>query len=117
MTREAGDVVRVGDVAVHGVDVDPETRCAHYATERDVLAIAFACCGTFYPCFECHAALADHEAEVWPRDARDVEALRCGACGAAFAIETYLAAPSSCPACDAPFNPGCVDHHDRYFAV
>lgn len=117
MTDHAGDVVRVGDVEVRGVDVDPLTRCAHYAADRDVLAIAFACCGTFYPCFRCHAAIAGHDATVWPQEGWDGEALLCGACGSTFAIGTYLDDPLSCPACDAAFNPGCRDHHDRYFAV
>lgn len=117
MTAETGDVVRVGGLEVRGVDVDPHSRCAHYASDRDVLAIAFACCGTFYSCAECHAAVADHDAEVWPKASWDESALLCGACGSTFAVEAYLDDPLSCPACGAAFNPGCRDHHGRYFAV
>lgn len=100
---------------VRGVGVDPETRCAHYSTDRDVLAIAFACCGTFHPCYRCHAAVADHDAEVWPASTRDERAVLCGSCGSRMAIGTYLDAPLACAECGAAFNPGCRDHHDRYF--
>ncbi|GAB7093775.1 CHY zinc finger protein [Halolamina litorea] len=50
---------------VRGVGVGPETRCGHYDSDLDVIAIRFPCCGTFYPCYECHRAVADHEAERW----------------------------------------------------
>ena len=30
---------------VHGVDVDPETRCAHWRSPLDIIAIQFKCCG------------------------------------------------------------------------
>ena len=117
MAESEVDRVTVAGTEVVGVDVDPETRCAHYATERDVLAIAFRCCETFYPCATCHAEAADHDADVWPVSAFDHRALLCGVCGHRFAIEAYLDSPGACPACEAAFNPGCVDHHDRYFAV
>jgi uncharacterized CHY-type Zn-finger protein len=29
----------IGDVTVIGIDVDPETRCAHYHGHRDIIAI------------------------------------------------------------------------------
>lgn len=117
MTVSGGDRITVGGTTVRGVAVDDATRCTHYDSRRDVLAFAFPCCGTFYPCVHCHAALADHDAEVWPTTAFDERAVCCGACGERLAIETYLASPLACPGCDAEFNPGCVDHHDRYFDV
>lgn len=107
----------VHGVPVEGVDVDPETRCAHYDTDRDVLAIRFPCCETFYPCFECHRAATDHPAEVWSPGSFDRRAVLCGACGERIRIVDYLSEPTACPACRVAFNPGCVDHHHRYFAV
>jgi uncharacterized CHY-type Zn-finger protein len=50
---------------VRGVDVGPETRCRHYDSDLDVIAVRFPCCGTFYPCYECHLVAADHEPERW----------------------------------------------------
>lgn len=112
---QTGDRITVGNVVVRGLDVDPETRCAHYDSDRDVLAFAFPCCEPYYPCYRCHDAIADHDRTLWPRAARDRRAVLCGACGARSSIAAYLADPLACPACGVPFNPGCHEHHDRYF--
>lgn len=108
---------RIHGHPVRGVGVGPETRCAHYAGERDVIAIRFACCGTYYPCFRCHGAVADHPSERWPREAFDRPAVLCGVCGRELAVEAYLTGDSRCPDCGAGFNPGCRTHRHRYFAV
>ena len=34
---------------------------------------------------------------------------------AAVVVGVGLAADDACPACGAPFNPGCRRHRDRYF--
>ena len=102
---------------VVGVDLDSDTRCAHYHTDRDVIAIRFACCGTYYPCFQCHAACADHPADQWPRDQFQRAAVLCGVCGTELSVRSYLDADHECPSCEAAFNPGCRNHADRYFAV
>lgn len=99
---------------VRGVAVDAETRCAHYGTDRDVVAIAFPCCGTFYPCFRCHEEVADHDAEVWPIERREEPAVLCGACGATLAVQEYVAV-DACPDCTRRFNPACADHYHQYF--
>lgn len=100
---------------VYGVDVDDETRCAHYDTERDIIAIRFPCCERFYPCFRCHDAVADHPRETWPADGWDTEAVLCGVCGVKLTISAYLDSGSRCPECDAEFNPGCANHYGLYF--
>lgn len=100
---------------VRGVDVDAETRCRHYGTDTDVIAIRFPCCETFYPCFECHEAVADHEARQWGADDGDEPAVLCGVCGAVLAIDGYVACEDRCPDCDAAFNPGCRAHYHYYF--
>ncbi|QLG64344.1 hypothetical protein HUG12_20930 (plasmid) [Halorarum salinum] len=105
----------VHGIPVHGVEIDPETRCAHYDTGRDVIALRFGCCGEFYACFRCHDAVAGHDSEPWPRDRFDEPAVLCGACGAALAVGGYRQCEYSCPRCDAAFNPGCADHEDLYF--
>ncbi|MFC6731520.1 MULTISPECIES: CHY zinc finger protein [unclassified Haladaptatus] len=100
---------------VRGVAVDAATRCAHYDSSLDVVALKFACCETYYPCFECHEAVADHPATVWLRDRFDEPAVLCGVCETELTVTEYLDAANECPACEAEFNPGCRAHHDRYF--
>ncbi|GGM67405.1 putative CHY-type Zn-finger protein [Halarchaeum rubridurum] len=106
----------VGDTVVRGLDVDPETRCAHYDTARDVVAVRAACCDTYYPCRACHDAVADHDHEVVPRDAFDDPAVLCGACGATLTVREYADCDDACPACGHAFNPGYKRHWSRYFA-
>lgn len=103
------------DISLRGVEVGPETRCAHYHGPRDVIAIRFACCDVFYPCHACHDEAAGHAPERWSRDAFDTPAVLCGRCRTVLSIEQYLDADHTCPACGAAFNPGCGRHHDRYF--
>lgn len=102
-------------MSVRGVDVGAETRCAHYGGERDVIAIRFACCDDYYPCFRCHEAVADHESEPLPADAGDEPGVLCGACDAVLTVRAYLDADDACPECGAGFNPGCADHYHLYF--
>lgn len=102
-------------VPLCGVAVDPETRCDHYGTERDVIALRFGCCDTYYPCFACHAVVADHEPAAWPRSRFAEPAVLCGACRETITAAAYLADGSSCPHCGVQFNPGCRRHRDRYF--
>ncbi|WP_435180291.1 CHY zinc finger protein [Halorussus sp. AFM4] len=101
--------------AVRGENVDSETRCAHYDTDRDVVALRFACCEAYYPCFRCHEAATDHEPERLPVDS-DAPAVLCGACGAELTPREFVEGAHECPDCGAPFNPGCADHYERYFA-
>ena len=118
---DAGDSAAADDhafgVPLRGIEVDDETRCRHYRTERDVVAIALPCCETFYPCIECHQALADHEVSRWPRARFDERAVLCGRCDARLSIAAYLDCEHRCPDCGGAFNPGCHHHWDRYFAV
>jgi len=104
-----------GRPAVFGVDLDPQTRCAHWRSPLDIVAIKMRCCGAYYACHDCHAALADHPAAVWPRSEHDEQAVLCGACGSELTVAQYLACVDRCPACGAAFNPGCRLHRHLYF--
>ncbi|HEU0182405.1 MAG TPA: CHY zinc finger protein [Agromyces mariniharenae] len=99
---------------VHGATVDDQTRCIHYRTELDVVAIRFACCGRYYPCHACHAESETHPARQWPRDAGGEHAILCGVCRTELTIDAYRAT-DVCPACGAAFNPGCRLHAHLYF--
>jgi len=100
---------------VMGLDLDSQTRCAHYRSPLDIIAIKMKCCGAYFACRECHDALADHPGEVWPRAAWDQKAVLCGACGSELTIEQYMNCFNQCPHCASPFNPGCRNHYHFYF--
>jgi uncharacterized CHY-type Zn-finger protein len=107
--------VLVHGVPVRGVGVDPQTRCAHYATEVDVIALRFACCDTYYPCHLCHDAAAEHAPRRWPRRRFGEPAVLCGVCGHQMTVPEYLTCAYRCPRCGAAFNPGCKQHQHLYF--
>lgn len=102
---------------VAGLDLDPQTRCRHWRSPLDIVAIRMKCCGVYYACRDCHDALTNHLAEVWPEDAWDTRAILCGVCRAELTIRQYLACDDLCPACGAAFNPGCRTHRHLYFAT
>ncbi|WP_418286084.1 CHY zinc finger protein [Halorubrum sp. DTA46] len=77
-------------VPLRGVDVDPETRCAHWDAPVDVIALRFGCCEVYYPCDACHDAATGHEPEPWPRERFDEPAVLCGGCGATLTATAYL---------------------------
>jgi uncharacterized CHY-type Zn-finger protein len=100
---------------VHGLDVDGQTRCVHWRSPVDIVAVKMKCCGAYYACKDCHDALTGHAIEVWPRGDWGERAVLCGACGTELTIAAYLASFDACPACAAPFNPGCSVHRHFYF--
>ena len=102
---------------VRGVNLDPQTRCEHYHGPTDIVAIKMKCCGVYFACKDCHAALADHTIEVWPKTEWGQQAILCGACGTEMAIRQYMETGSRCPSCSELFNPGCRKHYHFYFDV
>ena len=102
---------------VHGLELDPQTRCAHWRGPLDVVTLRLPCCGVYYACRECHDALAGHPAEVWPAAEREARVALCGACAGELTLAAYLACEDRCPLCAAAFNPGCRKHRHLYFAA
>ncbi len=100
---------------VIGADVDAQTRCAHYHSPNDIIAIRFKCCGEWFPCYQCHAEYAEHEPQVWSEGEFETPAILCGACGHQSTISEYLSCGSICPNCARRFNPGCAKHYHLYF--
>jgi uncharacterized CHY-type Zn-finger protein len=103
--------------SVCGVELDAETRCAHWRSPLDIIAIKMKCCSIYYACKDCHDALADHPAQVWQQSERDQKAVLCGACGTEMSVREYLECGNLCPACGAHFNPGCRSHYHFYFQM
>ena len=96
--------------------LDAETRCAHHDSPLDIIAIKMKCCGMYFACKDCHAALADHSLEpLAPRgmavECRALRGLRLRAYN-----RGYMESLDRCPACGSPFNPGCRDHRWYYFS-
>lgn len=102
-------------IKVKGKTVDDETRCTHYHSPLDIIAIRFRCCHDYYPCYQCHDETAGHPAQVWKKEEWDTRAILCGKCKTELSINDYLKAADHCPSCGAPFNPGCSKHHHLYF--
>jgi len=80
---------------VHGTEVDAQTRCVHYYSALDVIAIKMKCCGTYYACKDCHDALAGHAIEVWPLSGRYTSEVPCRVCGTVMSIQEYAEAARS----------------------
>ncbi|WP_323704830.1 CHY zinc finger protein [Mammaliicoccus sp. Dog046] len=103
-------------VKVYGLTVDNETRCEHYQTPLDIIAIKFKCCNKFYPCYKCHDACENHEAKRWNQDEFNEQAILCGVCNQTMSINEYMMT-EVCPHCDARFNDRCKYHHHLYFKI
>jgi uncharacterized CHY-type Zn-finger protein len=103
-------------VKVYGATVDDETRCVHYRTSVDIVAIKFRCCCRYYPCHLCHAQGEAHEAEQWAVSERETRAVLCGVCTTELTISDYLQA-ASCPHCGSLFNERCSLHAHLCFAM
>lgn len=106
---------RTEAIICHGTGVNARTQCAHYHSERDLIAIKFKCCDTFYACMQCHAEVTDHAPLVWPKAEFATAAIYCGNCHNTLSIKQYLGCADTCPVCQAAFNPGCRNHYHLYF--
>jgi uncharacterized CHY-type Zn-finger protein len=106
---------KINGVNIYGKPVDQQTRCVHWHSQLDVIAIKFKCCEEYYPCYSCHEETTDHQPEVWPQSEFDTKAILCGVCGTELSIKDYMASDNTCPKCKAAFNPGCSKHYHLYF--
>ncbi|MWV42779.1 hypothetical protein GRF59_03990 [Paenibacillus sp. HJL G12] len=99
---------------IYGAVIDNETRCVHYHTEKDIIAIKFKCCNRYYPCYKCHEEQADHDIKRWPQEQFDEWAILCGSCHTELTIRQYMNT-TCCPQCKASFNERCTAHYPIYF--
>lgn len=102
-------------INIYGKPIDQQTRCQHWHSELDIIAIKFHCCDKYFPCFSCHEETADHESSVWPKAEFDTKAILCGVCGSELSITDYQNSNNTCPTCQSAFNPGCSKHYHLYF--
>jgi uncharacterized CHY-type Zn-finger protein len=68
----------LGGHLIYGIELDTATRCVHWRSDRDILAIWAPCCETYYSYLACHAAAADHPLERIPESAFDTPGALCG---------------------------------------
>ena len=106
---------QVGGNKIHGKPVGNQTRCVHWHSKLDIIAIKFKCCNQYYPCYSCHEETAFHKPEVWPKKEFDEKAIICGVCGKELSINDYMNCNNTCPNCTSLFNPGCSKHYHLYF--
>lgn len=102
---------------VKGNVIDNETRCSHYHTEKDRVAIKFYCCKTYFSCYLCHKEAGCGQLQTWPKNKFNQKGILCGACGEEMTINAYLKSSDNCPNCQAAFNPNCSVHKHYYFSI
>jgi uncharacterized CHY-type Zn-finger protein len=100
---------------IFGTLTDDNTRCTHYNSVLDIIAIKFKCCNKYYACIHCHNDAADHAETAWLKNEFDTKAILCGNCKAEMTITEYLDCNNECPACKSNFNPKCSNHYYYYF--
>ncbi|KRL43329.1 CHY zinc finger protein [Lacticaseibacillus manihotivorans] len=95
---------------IYGQQLDVASRCRHYHSDLDVVALWCGQCQKFWACYEFHDAMGDHEFVPLPK----AQALvLCGACRCMMTYSQYQS--GACPNCWYPFNPRCELHTDHYF--
>ncbi len=104
-------------IAIFGAVIDQHTRCFHYHSSLDIVAIKFKCCERYYPCFSCHEETAGHSAKLWEEEEWNTTAILCGVCRTEMTINSYMSCGNQCPSCKSPFNPGCEKHYHLYFHI
>ncbi|SES93007.1 Uncharacterized protein, contains Zn-finger domain of CHY type [Oceanobacillus limi] len=101
---------------VYGELVDAQTRCKHYHSINDIIAIKFKCCNKYYPCYKCHEAAENHQIITWKEHEFSTKAILCGVCGTEHTIKQYLQT-TKCLNCSSHFNEGCQLHYHLYFDI
>lgn len=97
-----------------GLIIDNYTRCEHYHSEIDIIAIKFKCCNTYYPCYQCHDHELTHDIDKWNTNELEYEkVVLCGNCKTELTFNEYIV--NMCKYCHAQFNPNCKLHYNLYF--
>ena len=102
-------------IPIKGKTIDAHSRCTHYYSSLDIIAIKMKCCNTYFACIHCHEEEAGHNPEVWNKNEFDTKAILCGNCYTELTINEYLESNYQCPFCKATFNPRCSNHNHFYF--
>ena len=101
-------------VQAQGLLVDDESRCVHYHSDKDIVALQCYECQKYYACYQCHNELESHTFSPYPLNLKQDRPILCGSCKKTLTYEKYRE-KGSCPYCAALFNPACQSHHSMYF--
>lgn len=105
-------------VHLKGQLVDTQTRCRHYHSALDIIAIKFKCCGIYFPCYKCHQELESHDIIRWNNlDLKAEKVILCGSCSSILYYKEYSANDNKCSYCSSDFNPNCSLHYGLYFDI
>lgn len=107
----------IGNLKLFGQLLDKNTRCLHYHSEIDIIAIKFKCCGYYFSCFKCHDLFRNysinHPVEKFSKlDYGKV--VLCGNCYSELTFDDY-SKNHRCTICNSQFNPKCSLHYGLYF--
>ena len=100
---------------IFGNLIDDETRCEHYNSTKDIIAVKMKCCGKYYACIKCHNKAEVHKPQVWNENEFETLAIICGQCKTEISINKYLQCQNICPNCGSEFNEKCRNHYHLYF--
>ena len=99
---------------IYGLLVDNESRCQHYHTELDIVALKCFGCLKYYACYQCHDSLEEHIAFELILVISSRTRSLCGVYQHEMVIDEYQEA-IVCPNCHSAFNLACSKHYDIYF--
>ncbi|MEM6803015.1 MAG: hypothetical protein AAF696_16540 [Bacteroidota bacterium] len=108
--------IYIGKSKVWGINPDAQSRCKHWHSEVDIVALRMPGDDHFYPCHECYEAIHGEAPPPWPKESfESAQAILCGNCAHLMTVKTYWASNNQCPNCSHAFNPGCAKHYHHYF--
>ena len=103
-------------VQAQGLLVDHESRCVHYHSDKDIVALQCYECKKYYACYQCHNEHEAHPIQRWSVDEFDQRVVMCGVCKHQMSINEYMMV-ESCPRCQSHFNHRCKFHYHLYFEI
>lgn len=97
---------------IFGINLDKDSRCAHYHGPNDIVSLKCGHCHKYYACFKCHDELESHT--FVPISINDQAPVVCGHCHTKLTFKEYNS--GSCSYCNHPFNSNCKKHYSIYFS-
>lgn len=85
-------------IEAQGFLVDKQTRCIHYHSKLDIIALQCYDCKKYYACYRCHDSLENHLFEPYPSSLIQDKPILCGVCLNLLTYKQYKES-LSCPFC------------------